>query len=79
MTVSLGSTLATVLLSNSADFAGATATAYADSNPWTLAAGGGTKTVYVKFVDAAGNITPLGESTGVQKACQEDPEPGTTA
>lgn len=30
-------------------------------------------------VDADGNITPLGESTGVQKVCQADPEPGTAA
>jgi subtilisin family serine protease len=30
-------------------------------------------------VDEAGNITPLGESTGVQKVCQDDPEPGTSA
>ena len=52
-----GSGVVSVLISNSADFAGATATAYADSKPWTLAAGGGTKTVYVKFVDAAGNIS----------------------
>lgn len=28
-------------------------------------------------VDEEGNITPLGEATGVQKACQDDPEPGT--
>jgi subtilisin family serine protease len=30
-------------------------------------------------VDEAGNITPLGEADGVQKVCQADPEPGTTA
>ena len=30
-------------------------------------------------VDEAGNITELGESTGVQKVCQADPEPGTSA
>ncbi len=30
-------------------------------------------------VDEAGNITPAGEAVGVQKECQADPEPGTTA
>lgn len=29
-------------------------------------------------VDEAGDITPLGEATGVQKACQDKPEKGTT-
>ena len=30
-------------------------------------------------VDENGNITPLGEADGVQKVCQADPEPGTSA
>ena len=30
-------------------------------------------------VDENGDVTPLGESTGVQKVCQADPEPGTSA
>ncbi len=30
-------------------------------------------------VDEAGDITELGEATGVKKLCQADPEPGTTA
>lgn len=30
-------------------------------------------------VDADGNITPSGEAVGVQKQCQPDPAPGTTA
>ena len=52
-----GSGVTSVLISNSTDFTGVTPTAYAASLPWTLAAGGGTKTVYVKFRDAAGNTS----------------------
>ena len=52
-----GSGVTSVLISNSTDFTGVTPTAYASSLPWTLAAGGGTKTVYVKFMDAAGNTS----------------------
>ncbi len=59
-----GSGVVSVLISNSTDFTGVTATAYADAKAWTLAAGGGTKTVYVKFVDAAGNVSasPVSDS-----------------
>ena len=46
-----------VLISNSTDFTGVTPVAYAASLPWTLSAGDGTKTVYVKFVDAVGNTS----------------------
>jgi hypothetical protein len=46
-----------VLISNTADFAGATPQAYAASIPWTLPGGNGPKTVYVKFIDAAGNVS----------------------
>ncbi len=46
-----------VLISNSADFSGATQVAYAASIPWTLTGGNGSKTVYVKFIDAVGNVT----------------------
>ena len=60
-----GSGVTHVLISNTADFVGATPTAYADSKPWTLAAGGGTKTVYVKFVDAAGNISASAVSDSI--------------
>ena len=31
--------------------------AYSTSKTWTLSAGGGTKTVYVKYKDRAGNIS----------------------
>jgi hypothetical protein len=60
-----GSGVVSVLISNSANFAGVTATAYADNKPWTLAAGGGTKTVYVKFVDAAGNVSASAASDSI--------------
>ena len=42
--------------------AGATTISYAATTPWTLAAGDGTKTVYVQFQDAAGNwSTPVSD------------------
>ena len=46
-----------VLISNSTDFSGSSPVAYATSIPWTLSAGDGTKSVYVKFVDAVGNTS----------------------
>ncbi len=49
--------VSSVLISNSTDFTGATPVAFAASVPWTLSAGDGTKTVYVKFVDAVGNTS----------------------
>jgi hypothetical protein len=66
-----GSGTTNVIIANSADFAGAVTEAYAASIPWQLSSGQGTKTVYVKFVDAVGNtstavsdtITLTGETT----------------
>jgi hypothetical protein len=52
-----GSGTASVLVSNSTDFSGATPIAYAASVPWTLAAGDGTQSVYLKFVDWLGNTS----------------------
>ncbi|MGH2475252.1 MAG: hypothetical protein ACRDIL_08290, partial [Candidatus Limnocylindrales bacterium] len=52
-----GSGVVSVLISNTIDFTGVTPTAYADTLPWTLSAGAGTKTVYVKFIDAAGHTS----------------------
>ena len=52
-----GSGVASVLVSNSTNFSAATPTPFAASIPWTLPAGDGTKTVYVKFVDAVGNTS----------------------
>ena len=46
-----------VLISNSTDFSGSSPGRFATSIPWTLSAGDGTKTVYVKFVDAVGNTS----------------------
>jgi hypothetical protein len=52
-----GSGTTQVLISNSADFTGVTPVAYATSLPWTLTGGNSSKTVYVKFIDAAGNTS----------------------
>jgi hypothetical protein len=52
-----GSGTTQVLISNSADFTGVTPIAFATSIPWTLTGGNGSKTVYVKFIDAAGNVS----------------------
>ncbi len=52
-----GSGVHSVLISNSTDFSGASPIPYAASVNWTLSAGDGTKTVYVKFVDAVGNTS----------------------
>ncbi len=52
-----GSGVTSVLVSNTADFAGATSRPFAASIPWTLTDGEGEKTVYVKFVDALGNTS----------------------
>lgn len=46
-----------MMVSNNADFSGASWVAYATSMAWTLTGGDGTKTVYVKYKDAAGNIS----------------------
>jgi hypothetical protein len=52
-----GSGTTQVLISNTNDFTGVTPIAYAASIPWTLTGGNGSKTVYVKFIDAAGNVS----------------------
>jgi hypothetical protein len=52
-----------VLISNSSSFTGATPVPYAATKPWTLTAGNGTKTVYVKFIDAAGNVSAAAQDT----------------
>ena len=51
----VGTGVGQVMASNSSDFGGATWVAYATSLNWTLTAGEGTKTVYVRFRDRAGN------------------------
>ncbi len=52
-----GSGVTSVRISNTTDFSTSTPIPYAATVPWTLTAGDGTKIVYVKFVDAAGNIS----------------------
>ena len=71
-----GSGTASVLVSNSTDFSGATPIAYAASVPWTLSAGDGTKTVYVKFVDAIGNTngSPISDTITLDST---GPTPGS--
>ena len=51
-----------VQISNAADFAGAHWQIFAQQVPWTLTAGGGVKTVYVKYRDAAGRIATASDS-----------------
>jgi len=51
----VGTGVGQVMASNSSDFGGATWVAYATSLNWTLTAGEGTKTVYIRFRDRAGN------------------------
>jgi hypothetical protein len=71
-----GSGTASVLVSNSTDFSGASPIAYAASVPWTLAAGDGTKTVYLKFVDALGHASasPISDTITLDTGA---PTPGT--
>lgn len=52
-----GSGVVSMLISNSSSFSGVTPTPYATSVSWWLTPGNGTKTVHVKFVDAAGNVS----------------------
>jgi hypothetical protein len=60
-----GSGTTQVLISNSADFTGVTPQAYATSIPWVLPGGNGSKTVYVKFIDAAGNVSASPATDGI--------------
>ncbi len=46
-----------VMISNDASFTGASWVPFSDTKSWWLASGDGTKTVYVKFKDKAGNVT----------------------
>jgi hypothetical protein len=58
VTVTLGASGATqMIVSNDAGFGGASWESYATTKPWTLTTGDGLKTVYVKFRDAAGNMS----------------------
>lgn len=48
-----------MMVSNSPTFSGAVWEAVAPSKAWTLVSGDGTKTVYVKFKDTAGNVSAV--------------------
>jgi hypothetical protein len=60
-----GSGTTQVLISNSSDFTGVAPIAYAASIPWNLTGGNGPKTVYVKFIDAAGNVSAAPATDGI--------------
>ncbi len=59
-----GSGVTQVLISNTNDFTGVTPVAYATTIQWFLTPGNGSKTVYVKFIDGAGNVSasPVSDS-----------------
>lgn len=52
-----------VQVSNAADLTGAVWQPFTASLPWTLDAGTGTRTVYARFRDAAGNVSPVSSDT----------------
>ena len=52
-----------VMVSNTGDFASSTWGVYQPGLGWTLPTGDGTKTVYVKFRDRAGNVSPVYSDT----------------
>jgi len=49
----------TMVISNYADFSASSTVAYANTASWTLLTGDGTRTVYVKFMDKAGNLSAV--------------------
>ncbi|PJA88411.1 MAG: hypothetical protein CO139_03255 [Candidatus Moranbacteria bacterium CG_4_9_14_3_um_filter_36_9] len=62
--LTLGATNATqMMLSNSADFSGAVWQDYATSISWKFTSGNGTKTIYVKFKNAAGDESEIVSDT----------------
>lgn len=52
---SIDNNITHMLISNYPDFAGASWEPYSDTKNWTLTAGDGTKTVYIRFADSLGN------------------------
>ncbi len=61
-----GSTPSEMQISNSEDFSESTWETYtANRDNWSLSAGDGNKTVYVRFRDAVGNISPVISGTAV--------------
>ncbi|MBI2906994.1 MAG: hypothetical protein HYX92_05000, partial [Chloroflexi bacterium] len=53
--------------------------AYATTKAWTLTSGGGTKTVYVQYKDAAGNLSPSYSDTINFQPATPTPTPTSTA
>jgi hypothetical protein len=76
-----GSGTTQVLISNTNDFTGVTPIAYAASIPWTLTGGNGSKTVYVKFIDAAGNVSASAATDDITLNSPDttNPNPPTSA
>ncbi len=70
-----GSTVASVLISNSTDFTGATPVPYAASVPWQLSSGLGPKTVYVKFIDSLGNVSASAVQDDIELTLNSDATP----
>lgn len=56
-----------MMISNSPNFAGAAWVPYAATKTWTMTPAKGTKKVYIKFMDKAGNISAVYTSTIVLK------------
>lgn len=54
-----------MMISNAADFSGATWETFNSTRSWTLASGDGTKTVYAKFKDTVGNETTTAVSATI--------------
>jgi hypothetical protein len=79
-----GSGTTAVLVSNSTDFAASTPIAYAASIPWTLAPNTApapsteTHTVYVKFIDAVGNVSASPVSDTIDFNQTDGVRPGAT-
>lgn len=57
-----GSGLSQMMVSQAADFSGASWESYATSKAWTLTGGQGTNTVYIRYKDVAGNISTSSQS-----------------
>jgi hypothetical protein len=55
--------LAQVQIANNPSFTGATTLAFAVSTTWSIGAGDGAKTVYVRFTDKAGNVSSAAQGS----------------
>lgn len=59
VTLFAGKDVTHMMISNTPDFAGATAVPFSQNAPWRLSDGAGVKTVYVKFFDSQKNGSPV--------------------